>query len=38
MPGIGWIIALAVIVLVVVWLVGIYNQLVRKRTMKDEAW
>jgi LemA protein len=34
----GWIIALAVIVLVVLWLVGIYNQLVRKRTMKDEAW
>jgi len=34
----GWIIALIVIVLIVVWLVAIYNQLVRKRTMKDEAW
>ena len=34
----GWIIALAVVVLIVLWLVGIYNQLVRKRTMKDEAW
>ncbi len=36
--GWGWLIALGVIVLIVVWLVGIYNQLVRKRTMKDEAW
>jgi LemA protein len=34
----GWLIALGVIVLIALWLVGIYNQLVRKRTMKDEAW
>ena len=33
-----WLIALGVIALLVVWLIGIYNQLVRKRTMKDEAW
>jgi len=33
-----WLIVLGVIALIVVWLVGIYNQLVRKRTMKDEAW
>ncbi|MCX6087019.1 MAG: LemA family protein, partial [Caldiserica bacterium] len=33
-----WLIALGVIALIVVWLIGIYNQLVRKRTMKDEAW
>jgi LemA protein len=34
----GLFIALGVIVLLVIWLIGIYNQLVRKRTMKDEAW
>lgn len=34
----GWIIALGVIVLLAIWLIGMYNQLVRKRTMKDEAW
>ncbi|HWQ21155.1 MAG TPA: LemA family protein [Clostridia bacterium] len=33
-----WLIALGVIALIVVWLIGIYNQLVKKRTMKDEAW
>ncbi|MCX6063000.1 MAG: LemA family protein [Caldiserica bacterium] len=33
-----WLIVLGVIALIAVWLVGIYNQLVRKRTMKDEAW
>lgn len=34
----GWLIALAVVVAIVAWLVGMYNQLVRRRTMKDEAW
>jgi LemA protein len=33
-----WIIALGVIAVVVIWFIGIYNQLVRKRTMKDEGW
>ncbi len=29
---------LAVVVILILWLVSIYNQLVRKRNMKDEAW